>query len=157
MAQQNLAGSGLVAEGFGQGHHRPDSSVIHPTLEADGPECGVAHRHSGREIELVANSTPGSGQRPHLFTHIEREARALLRGVRTRERIVEENLDLVAGEAVHRAAESEYQSSQSSVVLTEDAHHFFRLGLLGKDSKPAQGSSHNRDFPPMALQYIISG
>ncbi len=82
-----------------------------------------------------------------------RAARAA--GVGDRHRVVEEDHDAVAGEALERAFVFEDQPAHRRVVFAQHAHHFLGLGGFGEGGEAAQVEEHHRDLAPVALQRIV--
>ena len=82
-----------------------------------------------------------------------RTARA--RRVGHRHRIVEEDHDAVAGEALEGALVVEDQPAHRGVVFAEHAHHLLGIGGLGERGEAAQVEEDDGDLAPVALQRIV--
>src|SRR5215208_4010636 len=91
LADQYLAVLGHVAQARGEVRDGADRRVVDATFEADAAERRVTLRDAEGETEVVAAPAPFGCQladgAPHRDAHLDRPDR----GVRTRERVVEED------------------------------------------------------------------
>ena len=72
------------------------------------------------------------------------------------QRIVEQDHQAVAGEALERAFEFVDQCAERVMIVAQHLHHFFRLRRLGERREPAQVAEHDGDFAAMAFEHTSS-
>ena len=152
LADQDLARPGLGAQPRGEVRHVADGRVVEPALVSDAPERGVALRHADGEGQVMAPALPLLGQRRDAVAHGDRHLDGALRGVGTRERVVEEGHQAVAGEAVERPLVAVDEIAERGVVLAEHQHQVLGLDGLGERREAAQVAEHDRDLLPVALE-----
>ena len=106
---QNLAGIGLPAQPGGQVGDAADRRVVETAFVADAAQRGESLGDPDPEAEFVPDPAPPFGQLPygvpHRQRHLDRPPGRLL----DRDRVVEEDHQAVAGEALQRAPEVEDQ------------------------------------------------
>src|SRR5262249_25045469 len=106
---QDLSRRRVVTEAIGDGCHRADRRVVEASLEPDYSECGVAVRDSDPELKVVPAFLPPLGKLVDATAHRDCHPNCTNGAVGTGERIVEEDHQPVAGEALERALEPDDQ------------------------------------------------
>ena len=103
-------------------------------------------------MEVVAHPRPALVQLVDAVSHRHGHLHRPGGSVRARERVVEEDHQPVAGEALQRALEAGHEIAERSVVLREHLHHVLGLDCLRERREAAQVAEHNRDLAAMAFE-----
>ena len=78
-----------------------------------------------------------------------------MRRVGTRQRIVEQDQDVVAGEALDGALELVDQGAERVVILAQHRHHLLGLGRLGEGREVAQVAEHDGHLAAMTPEHVL--
>jgi hypothetical protein len=76
--------------------------------------------------------------------------------VRLEDRVVEEDVDAVAGEVLERPLELDDSAADRAVVLAQNAEQLLGLGRLGEGGEAAQVAEDGRDRPAVAGQELFT-
>ncbi len=154
-ADEHLAVARGIAEPRGEDRHRAERGVVEASLEADLPERGVSERDPDAEAELVAATLPTGCEVSHQLADREAHAHSSCRGVVAFDRVVEEDLQPVAGEEAHRRLEPLYEPPDPFVELAEHPQQLLGLDALCKRRVAPEVTEQHGDLPAVALQQPI--
>ncbi len=97
----------------------------------------------------MSECEPLRAERREALLHCERHRRGTASRLGDRERVVEEDQDPVAREAVDRPLVRVGDDAHRRMVVAQHRLHFLRLGMIGNGGEPAQVGEHVGDLPPM--------
>src|SRR5206468_804158 len=156
LGDEDLPGLRLAAEPRREVRHRADRAVVHPPLEANRADRGVALGDADAEVELVAALLPFHEQLIHAPAHHRGHPDRALGRVRDGHGVVEKDHHAVAGEALERALVLEDEAAHLCVILAEHAHHLLGLGGLGERREAAQVEEDHGDLAAVSAEGVLS-
>ena len=140
-------GLGLAAEPRREDHRVADRRVVVAALEPDAPGGREPRRDPHAEPEVVAAAGPAGRQPRDVVAHRERHPDGAQRVVRLLDRVVEPDVDPVAGEVLERALVLDDPRPHRGVVLAQHAEELLRVRRLRERGVPAEVAEHGRDHP----------
>ena len=142
----------FIAETRREIDHAADRRIVPSPLVSECAKCGVALRDADAELEAVPQFEPTRAQGREPGAHRQRHPRRAFSGLGRRKRIVEENQNAIAREAIERAAVRSDDRTHGRVIVAQHVLHFFGLGGVGKRSEAAQIDKHITNFAPVGRQ-----
>ena len=158
LADEDLAALRLGAQACREVGHAADGRVVGAALEADLAKGRVALRDPHAEVQGVVPAGPSLGQFRDAAAHRQRHADRALRCVGAVERVVEDDHEPVAREALERAVEAVDEVAERGVVLAQHGHDVLRLHGLGEAREAAQVAEDDGDLATVAAQEgVVAG
>ena len=152
LRDEDLPVARSVAEASRKVRDGSDRCIVVASLEANPPQRGVPLRNANPEAEHVAMPSPAECNVGDAIAHLDCHPDGACRPIRTRDRIIEEDHQPVAGESLQRPLVLEDELAQGGVILAQNAHRVFRLNGLGEGCEAAQVAEDDGDLTTVTLE-----
>src|SRR5215831_15906687 len=152
---QDLPVTGVRAQARTEIDHRAVRRIVETPLIADVSQRRMAGRDADPETQLVTIAAPSLGKRRDVAAHFNRHAHCAHRRIGTRNRIVEDDQEAVAGEVLQGAFKAVDRFAETAIIFLQHRDDVFRLGVFGKCGEAAKIAEHGGNVAPVALQQLL--